>query len=103
MKSKPRFRKGKKSSTIVSRTPRQEKMYRRYVAAMLQYHTERHAAIQSAMRIAFAAGATAMTVDKLARINSCMGYTQHNKTLALAQVYINHAVAISRSFEFTVQ
>lgn len=100
MIKQPRFRKGKKFAKATHRTPNQEKMYRRYLAALILYRLRRHAQIQAGMRIMFAAGASAMTAIHIAKLQSVIGTTPQQKAMSIAQCLIGGYQSISKAFEF---
>lgn len=100
MINQPRFRKGKKFAKATHRTPKQEKMYRRYMAALTLFRIKRHAQIQAAMRIMFSAGASAMTSIHIAKLQSVMCTTPQQKAIAIAKGLIGGYQSISKAFEY---
>jgi hypothetical protein len=100
MINKPRFRKGKKArkncitlrrfpDTMVHQTPKQEKLYNRYLKALFRYKIKRHAQTQTAIRMALCASNAAMSAANITRIQSTQGQTPQQKAVTIAQTLIN--------------
>jgi hypothetical protein len=102
MMQKPRFRKGKKTIGTTRRTPKQERLYRRYLHAVVTYRIKVHAARQTAVRLALSAAAAAINSMRIAQVQQTAGITPQEKALAIAQICIGIPDAMAKAWGFSI-